>query len=181
MTSRTRNASKMLLVILLPVTATIASGQQLEDLQQQLQQLKLEYEQKLQSLEQRISDLEKQKSQVTTSAQALQQQSQSPNVASTLNNGITQGVKSAIVNGASQRPSVQGQPPSAPVYDWLQEAQSVISKLQERAETFEFHGYFRSGYGLNGAGGQQVAFEAPGAGAKFRLGNEAETYAELIF
>jgi maltoporin len=30
-------------------------------------------------------------------------------------------------------------------------------------------------------GGQQVAFQAPGAGAKYRLGNEAETYAELIF
>jgi len=78
-------------------------------------------------------------------------------------------------------PSVQGQLPSAPVYDWLQEAQSEISKLQAQAKTFEFHGYFRSGYGLSGTGGQQVAFEAPGAGAKFRLGNEAETYAELIF
>jgi maltoporin len=46
---------------------------------------------------------------------------------------------------------------------------------------FEFHGYFRSGYGLNSVGGQQVAFQAPGAGAKYRLGNEAETYGELIF
>ena len=46
---------------------------------------------------------------------------------------------------------------------------------------FEFHGYFRSGFGLNGAGGQQLAFQAPGAGAKYRLGNEAETYGELIF
>jgi maltoporin len=171
----------MLLVILLPVTAAIASAQQLQDLQQQLQQLKLEYEQKLQSLEQRISDLEKQQNQATASAQALQQQSQSQNVASSLNNGITQGVKSAIVNGATQMPSVQGQVPSAPVYDLLQEAQSEIGKLQEQAKTFEFHGYFRSGYGLNGTGGEQVAFEAPGAGAKFRLGNEAETYAELIF
>ena len=47
--------------------------------------------------------------------------------------------------------------------------------------TFEFHGYLRSGYGLNGEGGQQVAFEAPGADAKYRLGNEAETYGEFIF
>jgi len=30
-------------------------------------------------------------------------------------------------------------------------------------------------------GGQQIAFQAPGAGAKYRLGNEAETYGELIF
>jgi maltoporin len=171
----------MALLILLPATAAIASAQDLQDLQQQVQQLKLAYEQKLESLEQRISDLEKQKSQATPSAQAVQQQSQSQSVASSLNNGVAQGVKSAIVNGASQMPSVQGQLPSAPVYDLLQEAQSEIGKLQEQAKTFEFHGYFRSGYGLNGAGGQQVAFEAPGAGAKFRLGNEAETYAELIF
>ena len=45
--------------------------------------------------------------------------------------------------------------------------------------SFEFHGYFRSGYGLNGKGGQQVAFIAPGADAKYRLGNEAETYGEV--
>jgi maltoporin len=30
-------------------------------------------------------------------------------------------------------------------------------------------------------GGQQVAFQAPGADAKYRLGNEAETYGEFIF
>ncbi len=34
-------------------------------------------------------------------------------------------------------------------------------------------------FGLNGRGGQQVAFQAPGAGAKYRLGNEAETYGEF--
>jgi maltoporin len=45
----------------------------------------------------------------------------------------------------------------------------------------KFHGYFRSGYGLNSRAGRQVAFQAPGADAKFRLGNEAETYGELIF
>ena len=47
--------------------------------------------------------------------------------------------------------------------------------------SFEFHGYFRSGFGLNSVGGQQVAFEAPWAQAKYRLGNEAEIYRELIF
>ncbi len=44
---------------------------------------------------------------------------------------------------------------------------------------FEFHGYLRSGYGINGKGGRQVYFQAPGAGAKYRLGNETETYGEL--
>jgi maltoporin len=41
-------------------------------------------------------------------------------------------------------------------------------------------GYFRSGYGRTGVGGPMIGFQAPGAGSKYRLGNEAETYGELI-
>ncbi len=74
----------------------------------------------------------------------------------------------------------QGQLANAPTYDFLRDADNKIEKLQQQLANFEFHGYFRSGYGLNSEGGQQVAFEAPGADAKYRLGNEAETYAELI-
>ena len=47
------------------------------------------------------------------------------------------------------------------------------------SRVFELHGYFRSGFGLNSHGWQQVAFWAPGAAAKYRLGNEAETYGEI--
>ncbi|HEY0711858.1 MAG TPA: carbohydrate porin, partial [Polyangia bacterium] len=70
---------------------------------------------------------------------------------------------------------------TTPLYDQLRDAERRLQLLQEKADAFEFHGYLRSGFGLNGRGGQQVAFQAPGAGAKYRLGNEAETYAELTF
>src|SRR5215470_6051638 len=76
--------------------------------------------------------------------------------------------------------STQGQVPATPTYDQLRDAETEIQKLAAQVKSFEFHGYFRSGYGLTSAGGQQVAFQAPGADAKYRLGNEAETYAELI-
>ena len=46
---------------------------------------------------------------------------------------------------------------------------------------FEFHGYFRAGLGVNGNGDAMEAFKAPNAGAKYRLGNEAETYVEATF
>ena len=45
----------------------------------------------------------------------------------------------------------------------------------------EFHGYFRSGYGVNSKGGKMQAFQAPDALAKYRLGNEQETYIETVF
>jgi maltoporin len=41
-------------------------------------------------------------------------------------------------------------------------------------------GYFRAGYGRDEEGGPQPAFQAPGAFAKYRLGNEAEDYGELM-
>src|SRR6202008_2605063 len=77
--------------------------------------------------------------------------------------------------------SLQEQTTTNTYYIQLRDADTRIKELEKQAKAFEFHGYFRSGYGLNGRGGQQVAFQAPGAGAKFRLGNEAETYGELIF
>ncbi len=43
----------------------------------------------------------------------------------------------------------------------------------------DIKGYLRGGFGRNSEGGPQTGFGAPGAMAKYRLGNEAETYGEL--
>lgn len=48
-------------------------------------------------------------------------------------------------------------------------------------DNFTFGGYFRAGTGANSEGGDQVCFQVPGAGSKYRLGNECETYGELSF
>ncbi|MHB0775909.1 maltoporin [Halomonas sp. WWR20] len=45
----------------------------------------------------------------------------------------------------------------------------------------DFHGYARSGIGATSGGGDQACFQARGASAKYRLGNECDTYAELGF
>ena len=50
-----------------------------------------------------------------------------------------------------------------------------------RPSGFQFHGYLRSGYGVNGAGDPQEKFQAPNANAKYRLGNETEAYVETTF
>ncbi|SFT92212.1 maltoporin [Kosakonia arachidis] len=51
--------------------------------------------------------------------------------------------------------------------------------LSAHAGAVDFKGYARSGIGWTGSGGEQKCFQATGAGAKYRLGNECETYAEL--
>ena len=153
----------------------------LKQLQEQLQQLKQQYLETTRALEQRIAFLEQQldKGKVTSgtpkdspvSASALAAQ-ESANVAN----------KGALLqqDHVVPRHVYQGDLPSEPTYEFRRDADQKIADLQEQLGNFEFHSYVRSGYGLNGVGGQQVAFQAPGAGAKYRLGNEAETYGELF-
>ncbi|MFO1461150.1 MAG: carbohydrate porin [Verrucomicrobiota bacterium] len=62
---------------------------------------------------------------------------------------------------------------------------STNNPVQQRLEKvlndfIDFGGYFRAGYGRDSEGGPQVAFQNPGALSKYRLGNEAEDYAELV-
>ena len=41
---------------------------------------------------------------------------------------------------------------SAPTYDAVQDSLQVVKELQQQVKQFEFHGYMRSGQGLNGEG-----------------------------
>jgi maltoporin len=155
----------------LPVLA-----QQTDPLLEQLQQLKQQYADTTRELEQRIAALERQ---ITDQKGSAGRSREGTVSAAEL---AAQGAERAALGESNQvGAQFQGQLPSAPTYDLLREADQKIAKLQEQVNVFEFHGYFRSGYGMNSVGGQQVAFQAPGAGAKYRLGNEAETYGELIF
>ena len=46
---------------------------------------------------------------------------------------------------------------------------------------FSFYGYMRAGFGVGDDGTSQERFQAPGTGAAYRLGNEADTYIETGF
>jgi len=154
----------------------VATGQQAEQLERQLQQLKKQYETSTHDLEQRIATLEQQiEKEKETNEKAKQGTISAAELAA------QQAAQKVISGNSDVGAKYQGDLPQEPEYDFLKEADQKIAKLQEEASSFEFHGYARSGYGLNSEGGQQVAFQAPGADAKYRLGNEAETYAELIF
>jgi len=156
-----------------------AEAQQTDQLEQQLEQLKQQYAATTQELEQRIAALE----------QKIKEEAENETEKKSKEGAISaaelaaQGAAQAATGGASNQVGAkyQGQVPLQPTYDGLQESDKKIKGLERQVGAFEFHGYLRSGYGLNSEGGQQVAFQAPGAEAKYRLGNEAETYGEFIF
>ena len=152
-------------------------AQDADRLQQQLEQVKQEYETTTQALQLRMAALEQQiQSQKEASEKAKEATVSAADLAA------ERAAKAVLGENSDQvGAKFQGDLPSEPTYDLLQEADEKIAKLKEQVGTFEFHGYLRSGYGLNSEGGQQVAFETPGAAAKYRLGNEAETYGEFIF
>jgi maltoporin len=176
-------------IVALVLAAALPSGaqqpaQQPDDLQTQLQQLKQQYDATTRDLEQRITALEQQieKEKQKEKEEKEAREKAKDGTISTVELAAQQAARKATIGASSEvGANYQGQLPSEPTYDLLGEADQEITKLQEQMRAFEFHGYFRSGYGLNSVGGQQVAFAAPGAGAKYRLGNEAETYGELIF
>jgi maltoporin len=154
-----------------------ALAQQADQLQQQLEELKQQYTATTQALELRMAALELQ---IEKQKEANERTKQA--TVSILGLASEKAAQQVVLGRSDEvGAKFQGQLPSEPTYDLLREADQRIAKLQEQVGTFEFHGYFRSGYGLNSTGGEQVAFQAPGAGAKYRLGNEAETYGEFIF
>ena len=159
------------------IGAAPAVAQDADQLQQKLEQLKQEYEATTQALQLRMAALEQQ---IQSQKEATEKAKEATVSAADL---AAERAAKAVLGDSSDQVGAkfQGALPSEPTYDLLQEADEKIAKLKEQVGAFEFHGYLRSGYGLNGEGGQQVAFEAPGANAKYRLGNEAETYGEFIF
>src|ERR1700719_4714098 len=148
-----------------------------DDLQKQLEQLKQQYDATTHDLEQRIAALEQQIQKQKEASEKTKE-----GTVSAVELAAQQAAEKAVLGQSDQvGAKYQGQLPSELRYDLLREADQKIDKLNEQVQSFEFHGYFRSGYGLNSKGGSQVAFQAPGADAKYRLGNEAETYGEFIF
>jgi maltoporin len=165
------------IVALVAAGALPSPAQQPEDLQKQLEQLKQQYDATTHDLERRIAALEQQIQKQKEASEKAKE-----GTVSAVELAAQQAAEKAVRGQSDQvGAKFQGQLPSEPTYDLLREADQKIADLQHQVQSFEFHGYFRSGYGLNSEGGQQVAFQAPGADAKYRLGNEAETYGEFIF
>jgi len=113
-----------------------SSVQQTNDLQQQLQQLKQQYEQTTQQMQQRISVLEQQ---IEQQKETTTKETEATVSAAEL---AAQHAVNKVLFGDSTKVGAdfQGQVPSMPTYELLQEAESKIAGVQQELSSFEFHG-----------------------------------------
>jgi maltoporin len=159
-----------------PFAALAQSPSEADQIREELRQLKQEYQKRIETLEERLRRLE---SAPVTNAPAsvappiANKQTPQPNEATSSTNAVA--AARAFTNEQFQRDT-----------EWREGVRFAESPLGARLEQVledfvEFHGYFRAGYGRDNEGGSQVAFQAPGAFSKYRLGNEAENYGELMF
>ncbi len=137
----------------------------------ELRALKQEYEQRMRNLEERLRRLEEPTGVLKTNV--------APVPTATV-------VSAAPTNAAALARQFARQEFQRSTESREQALLTATNPISERVEQVlqdfvDIHGYFRAGYGRNDQGGSQVGFQAPGAMAKYRLGNEAENYGELSF
>ena len=183
-------------VLSVALNALHAGGQarpndDLVQVRQEMDQLKQEYEQQRLAYEQRLGKLEEQLKRIETSSHA-------PAAVSVATGSAPKPASEPIVQGGtnsdgqkSTRAAEQTGRSQQPFEETTESIQMALTeqennRVRERTERVlreyvDIGGYFRAGYGRDDEGGPQVGFQAPGALAKGRLGNEAENYGELIF
>ncbi|MDB6032017.1 MAG: hypothetical protein JWM16_2355, partial [Verrucomicrobiales bacterium] len=144
---------------------------EVESIRKEMEQLRRDYEKRLEILDQRLKKLE------PAQTAAIQ-----TNVfpAGTRTNGVM-----ALTNAASANRDA-----TLPFRRDTETRERSISQQRDRmirermehvlTEFVDIEGYFRAGFGRDNVGGPQPPFQAPGALAKYRLGNETENYGELI-
>ncbi len=151
-------------------------------IRQEIEQMKQEYEQRLKKLEERLKQLEASTAspKVSESKIPAQKTAAEPNPQAASASSAQKASAPAEQGGRNEKPFNK-------TTESINQALSVEENnpLRKRAEHVlqefvDITGYFRAGYGRNDAGGPQVGFQAPGAMAKGRLGNEAENYGELV-
>ena len=142
---------------------------EVDEIRKELAELKQDYLRRVESLETRLAQLAATQSKgIETDKQIMDQAVRAEVKAVETANQLEDAQAQIRQNKAAiERFS------STPLFD--------KKEASETDKIFEFHGYARSGYAINERGGPQTAFQATGALSKYRLGNEAETYSELVF
>tara|TARA_B100001248_G_C27395704_1_gene465397 strand:+ start:1154 stop:2716 length:1563 start_codon:yes stop_codon:yes gene_type:complete len=155
-------------VALLPLGfTTVYAGTDFRSLESDVAELKA-YEKRINQLETRIKDFENENQEAHHSFHQMEENS-----------------KEALSVAYSSQAAAEEAKQEAEILYRSFEDKPWRSPAVTSGEGFEFHGSFRSSYGVNSHGGAEGpkanAFKAPGAETKYRLGNEPETKTNLTF
>lgn len=142
------------------------SSNDLEALRSEIAAMRKTYETRIEQLETKISALESRES-------TLEEKAKRAEYAAETSQTSAQIATDAREQADATRREIQDLFQGGERRPW--------STIDTPGTPFEFHGGVRSGFGINGRGGVQVPFKAPDAAAKYRLGNQPDTYAELVF
>jgi maltoporin len=157
-------------LIALPVLgAPTASPSEVEAIRQEMQQMRADYERRMQQLEQRLQQVEAATG--ATNQTAIASAAPATNAAPTAEQKAEAFAEKEFSTHTESRDLALAQTNTSPFH------QRIEQMLNNYVDT---GGYFRAGYGRDEKGGPQPAFQAPGAFSKYRLGNEAENYGELM-
>ena len=148
-----------------------AAPSEADQIRAELRALKQDYEQRLRGLEERLQRLEPPAVAVMTNS-----------IPAPAPTGMTAASTNAAVKTRRFIKQEFQRDTESREYALLSGTHPFAGRVEQVLQDFvDIHGYFRAGYGRDNQGGSQVAFQAPGALAKYRLGNEAENYGELTF
>ncbi|WP_298768806.1 carbohydrate porin [uncultured Shewanella sp.] len=159
-------------------SALLAKEAQALTTQEQLQQLKAEmasmqqqYQQQMAKIAEQLNTLEK------SAALEIKQKQQGTSVVKTA--GKHQETKDYTDHPVKAHSKETDEPADENMTQEASQSSAYADNLTS-VEHFIYGGYFRSGYGINKLSNSMTAFQNPDAPTKYRLGNEAETYGELI-
>ncbi len=172
----------------LHVQAQTPVNSDINQLRQEMIQLKQEYERASEAYESRLKQLDDRLNQLEATSLAPPRVAAPAPSQPAAATGPRPEVSPVAAHEKVQSapPATQEPSPFVEPTDSIQLSmdQQEKTRVRERMENVlrgyvDISGYFRAGYGRDNEGGPQVAFQAPGALAKGRLGNEAENYGEI--
>ena len=185
----------LILVCLVPAVSTRAQttrpSSEVDAIRSEMEQLRRDYEERIKKLEDRLKAVETARPATMpaptippTSAPVIASASANPTPAGSTNaaRGLSPEAAEAVAKGqefAREQYTRDTETREAAIN--ADQQQVVRARLESVLHNYiDFGAYFRAGYGRDNQGGPQAAFQAPGALAKYRLGNEVENYGELI-
>jgi maltoporin len=162
---------------------TSTTNSEVQSIRQAIEQLRKDYENRMQALEERLKRMETPAVPGKTNAVTAPPPAVAAAPASETGTNSAAARQAAIERGRTFARKEFSPDAERLDYNIVPATNAYFMDRLERVlqDYVDITGYARSGFGRDNKGGPQVPFQAPGALAKYRLGNEAETYGELGF